>query len=158
MENQNQQLLVLMPSDDELCQEFIIAIRDWVHENIKGVAKSLSWYIEKAKDEIKNIVNIDQQNWLYLDITVSKWDIILESFVSKQGLLTRNALKILLSTVWARTFSNFIVKMNNDPESKDVTINTLSNIMTIFFVNLGKKYLTNENEVSIKEKISNLFI
>lgn len=156
MENQN--LVVAMPSVDELYQEFVNAIRDGVHENIRWVVKSISWYIEKAKDEIPNIIGLDPQAWLFLNIDIASWDHILSSFVEKQGFIARNALKVLLSTVWASTFSNFIEKMKKNEEDKEVTINTLSNIMRIFFENLGKKYLTQENGDTIRQKIANLFI
>ncbi len=156
MENQN--LVVAMPGVDELYQEFVNAIRDGVHENIRWVVKSISWYIEKAKDEIPNIIGLDPQTWLFLNIDIASWDHILSSFVEKQGFIARNALKVLLSTVWASTFSNFIEKMKKNEEDKEVTINTLSNIMRIFFENLGKKYLTQENGDTIRQKIANLFI
>jgi hypothetical protein len=69
----------------------------------------------------------------------------------------RNALKILLSTVGASTFADFIVKMKNDPASMQTTVANLSKIMTIFFVNLSKKYLTKETEATIGAKITALF-
>lgn len=69
----------------------------------------------------------------------------------------RNALKLLLSTIGASTFTNFVAKMKKDPSDVETTTGTLSKIMTLFFAKLGEKYLTKENEASIKEKITNLF-
>jgi len=69
----------------------------------------------------------------------------------------RNTLKILLSTVGASTFTDFIAKMKKAPEDVATTTETLSKIMTIFFANLGKKYLTKEDETTIKTKIAALF-
>jgi len=155
MENPN--LLIAMPSDDELYIAFIDAIKNGVHENIKSIAEKLSWYIEKAKDELKNLIVVDPTNGLVLDMTIEKWDKVLDAFVGKQSWLMRNALKILLSTQWASTFTSFVEKMKKDPSSAETTINTLSKIMTIFFVNLGAKYLTKENEQTIKDKIIALF-
>lgn len=70
----------------------------------------------------------------------------------------KNTLKVLLSTVGASTFTAFVEKMKKNPEDVQVTTATLSRIMNIFFVNLSKKYLTQETEATIQEKISRLFI
>lgn len=151
------QLLLTMPTDDELYTAFIKAIREGVHENIKGIAGKLSWFIENAKDCIKDIIHLDPETGLSLDITLETGDIILATFVSKQNLFMRNTLKLLLATVGASTFTNFVNKMKKDPSNIETTTNTLSKIMTIFFATLGETYHTTENEESIKTKISNLF-
>jgi hypothetical protein len=48
----------------------------------------------------------------------------------------KNTLKVLLSTVGASTFTNFVNKMKQAPEDIEITANTLSKIMHIFFLNL----------------------
>lgn len=154
----NQNLLIAMPSDDELYEAFIDAIKNGVHENIKGIASKLWWFIGNAKDDIKWLLHVDPELWLQLDITVEKWDQILSSFIGKQSRLMKNTLKVLLSTVGASTFTAFVEKMKKNPEDVQVTTATLSRIMNIFFVNLSKKYLTQETEATIQEKISRLFI
>jgi hypothetical protein len=101
---------------------------------------------------------VDPTTGLSLDITIEKGDIVLAAFISKQSWLMRGALKILLSTVGASTFTNFVAKMKKDPEDVRVTTGTLSKIMTLFFVtHLGKKYLTQETEATIHDKIAALF-
>lgn len=150
-------LLIQMPTDQELFEAFVDAIRNWVHENIKGIAGKLSWFLENAKDDIKLLLSLDQTMGLALNINVESWDAILAWFVWKQWRVMRNTLKLLLSTVHASTFTSFVNKMKENPEDIDVTLNTLSKIMTIFFANLWKKYLVQENENSVREKIENLF-
>lgn len=152
-----QQVIIGMPTDDELYVAFIDAIRNGVGESTRDMVNKISWFIENAKDEIKNFIVIDPQNGLVLDMTIPKGNQILASFVGKQWFLMRNALKILLSTVGASTFADFIVKMKNDPASMQTTVANLSKIMTIFFVNLSKKYLTKETEATIGAKITALF-
>ena len=150
-------LLIAMPSDDELYTAFIEAIRNGVHENIKSTADKLSGFIGNAKDCIKNLINVDAKNGLQLAMTIEKWNQVLAAFISKQWRLMRNTLKILLSTIGASTFTDFIAKMKKDPKDVEMTTGTLSKIMTLFFAKLGEKYLTKENETSIKEKIASLF-
>jgi chemotaxis methyl-accepting protein methylase len=103
------------------------------------------------------LISVDQQDGLQLDITIDRGNQLLASLVSKQSRLMRNALKVLLLTVGASTFTDFVHKMKKDPEDVEVTITTLTKIMTIFFADLGKKYLTKETEATIKGKISGLF-
>ncbi len=151
-------LLTTLPSDDELFEAFIAAMKEGVHANISGTIDKISWFVENAKDEIKNLVHVDPTTGLSLDITIEKGDIVLAAFISKQSWLMRGALKILLSTVGASTFTNFVAKMKKDPEDVRVTTGTLSKIMTLFFVtHLGKKYLTQETEATIHDKIAALF-
>lgn len=154
----NQNLLIALPSDDELYEAFIDAIKNWVHANIKGVVAKIWGFIENAKDDIKSLLRVDPVSWLQLDMTIEKWDLILASFVWKQSRLMRNTLKVLLSTVGATTFTHFVHKMKKDSEDIKVTTDTLSKIMHLFFVNLSKKYLTQETETSVHEKISDLFV
>jgi len=71
-ETQTPTLLTSMPSDDELYTAFIDAVRNGVHENIKGVADKISGFVENAKDEIKNLIAVDATNGLALDITIAK--------------------------------------------------------------------------------------
>jgi len=151
------QLPIAMPSDDELYHSFVEAIRNGVAENIRWIADKLSGFIENAKDDLKWLINVDPTDWLQLAMDLAKGDQILASFVSKQNRLMRNTLKLLLSSQWASTFTEFVAKMKADPASAQHTIDNLSKIMTIFFADLGHKYLTKETDVTIKEKISNLF-
>ena len=71
-EQATNQLLIAMPSDDELYDAFIIGIRDGVHEGIKNTVEKLSGYIERAKDVIKELIIVDPQQGLLLDMTVEK--------------------------------------------------------------------------------------
>ena len=151
-------LLTTLPSDDELFESFIAAMREGVHEGIKSTIDKISGYVENAKDEIRNLIHVDPVTGLSLDISIEKGDIVLAAFISKQSWLMRGALKILLATVGASTFTNFVEKMKKDPEDVTVTTGTLSKIMTLFFVtHLGKKYLTQETETTIHNKIAALF-
>ena len=151
-------LLTTLPSDDELFTAFIAAMREGVHEGIRNTIDKISGYVENAKDEIKNLIHVDPVTGLSLDITIAKGDLVLAAFISKQSWLMRWALKILLATVGASTFTNFIAKMKKDPEDVTITTGTLSRIMTIFFVtHLGQKYLTHETEQTIHDKIAALF-
>ncbi|MEI7562917.1 MAG: hypothetical protein WCJ39_04380 [bacterium] len=151
-------LLTTLPSDDELFEAFIAAMKEGVHEGIKSTVDKISGFVENAKDEIKNLIHVDATTGLSLDITIEKGDVVLAAFISKQSWLMRGALKILLSTVGASTFTDFIAKMKKDPEDVTITTGTLSKIMTLFFVtHLGKKYLTQETEQTIHDKIAALF-
>ena len=49
-----QQLIIAMPTDDELYIAFIDAIRNWVAESTRDMVNKISWFIENAKGEIKN--------------------------------------------------------------------------------------------------------
>lgn len=150
-------LAIAMPNDDELYAAFIDAIKNGVHEGIRGTVDKITGYIETAKDEIKNLIFVDPDNGLVLDMTIAKWDQILAVFVMKQGWLMRNALKLLLAATGASTFTKFVAKMKTDPSSKTTTITTLTRIMTLFFATLGTTYLTKETEATIYAKIDALF-
>jgi len=82
---------------------------------------------------------------------------VLADFEEKQSWLMRNALKLILAAFSAGSFTSFVEKMKKDPQSLANTIGTLSKVMTIFFAELGKKYLTKEIETSIHEKVATLF-
>ena len=152
------QVVIALPSDDELYAAFIDAIQNGVHEWIKSTVDKISGFIANAKDELKNLIIVDPQQGLLLDMTIAKWDIVLASFVGKQWFLMRNWLKILLASQWVSTFWAFVAKMKAaTDDSVPVTIWTFSKIMTIFFANLGKKYVTPETADTIHAKIAALF-
>ena len=66
------QLVIALPSDDELYTAFIDAIQNGVHENIKSTVDKISGFIANAKDELKNLIIVDPQQGLLLDMTIAK--------------------------------------------------------------------------------------
>ncbi|MDR0650041.1 MAG: hypothetical protein LBG59_01165 [Candidatus Peribacteria bacterium] len=150
--------LLTMPNDDEFFHTLVDAANDGAHENIKKVIKQITGYVEKAKSEIKRLVNFDPEKGLSLNLTVPVGDATLAAFIDAQNLLVKGLAKALMFSVGASTFGGFLKKMKERPDdSKEVTINTTTRVLTMFFQKLGEKYVINETPEHIREVVVGLF-
>ena len=150
---------IAMPTDDELCSMLVKAADEGVHEDIRSIVKTMTGYVEKAKEVVKELISFDPANGISLRMTIATGDETLTHFIDKQNFLIKAAAKTLMITVGANTFGSFISKMKHsaDPTDKSVTINTTSNILIKFFEKIGSVYKINETPESIRAKVEDLF-
>ncbi|MDR2416180.1 MAG: hypothetical protein LBD75_06345 [Candidatus Peribacteria bacterium] len=153
-----QEKLLAMPNDDELFHTLVDAANDGAHENIKKVIKQITGYVEKAKGEIKRLVNFNPEQGLSLNLSVPVGDAALAAFIDVQNLLVKGLAKALMFSVGASTFGSFLRKMKERPDdSKEITIATTTRVLTMFFQKLGEKYVINETPEHIREVVVGLF-
>ncbi len=152
------QKLLVMPGDDELCETLIAAAQDGTHENIRKIVNQMIGYGRRAKAEVKKLVNFDPNTGISLRLTVESGNDALQGFINCQNLLVKGLAKALMISVGASTFGAFLKKMK---ESKDdsmaVTINTTSNILSLFFQKLGEKYVVTETPEHVRAVVTGLF-
>lgn len=147
-----------MPSDDELCETLITAAEQGTHENIRKIVYQMTGYARNAKTEIKKLVQFDSSTGLSLRLTVESGNDALQGFIDHQNILIKGAAKLLMMSVGASTFGAFLKKMKErTDDSKDVTINTTSNILTLFFQKLSEKYVVIESPEHIRATVQGLF-
>ena len=152
------QKILAMPSDDELCTTLITAAEEGTHENIRKIVHQMTGYTKNAKSVIKWLVNFDLTTGLSLRLTVESWNETLQGFIHHQNILVKGLAKALMVSVGANTFGSFLKKMKErTDDSKTVTINTTSNILTLFFQKLGEKYVVTETPEHIKATVEELF-
>jgi hypothetical protein len=150
--------LLAMPNDDELFHTLVDAANDGAHENIKKVIRQITGYVERAKGEIKRLVNFDPEKGLSLNLTIPVGDAALAAFIDVQNLLVKGLAKALMFSVGASTFGGFLKKMKDKPDdSREITTNTTTRVLTMFFQKLGEKYVINETPEHIHEVVVGLF-
>jgi hypothetical protein len=150
--------LLAMPSDDELCTTLIAAAEGGTHENIRKIVHQMTGYTKNAKTVVKELVNFDAATGLSLRLTVESGNTTLQGFIDHQNLLVKGLAKALMISVGASTFGAFLKKMKErTDDSKAVTINTTSNILTLFFQKLGEKYVVTETPEHIRTTVEGLF-
>ncbi|MDR3169954.1 MAG: hypothetical protein LBU27_09840 [Candidatus Peribacteria bacterium] len=154
----NPNKLLALPGDDELCETLIAAAEQGTHENIRKIVHQMTGYARNAKTEIKKLVQFDPATGLSLRLTVASGDEALQGFIDHQNLLIKGAAKLLMISVGANTFGAFLKKMKEKTDdSKAVTINTTSNILTLFFQKLSEKYIVVETPEHIRATVEGLF-
>ena len=152
------QKILAMPGDEELCETLLVAAEEWTHENIRKIVHQMTGYGRNAKTEIKKLVNFDPATGLSLRLTVASGNDALQGFINCQNILVKGLAKALMISVGASTFGAFLKKMKErTDDSKDVTINTTSNILILFFQKLGAKYVVTETPEHIRATVEGLF-
>ena len=152
------QKIITMPNDEELCLTLIAAAEEGTHENIRKVVHQMTGYAKNAKSVIKGLVNFDPTTGLSLRLTVESGNETLQGFIDHQNILVKGLAKALMISVGASTFGAFLKKMKErTDDSKAVTINTTSNILTLFFQKLGEKYVVTETPEHIRATVEGLF-
>ncbi|MDR0608231.1 MAG: hypothetical protein LBG52_08055 [Candidatus Peribacteria bacterium] len=150
--------LLALPGDDELCETLIAAAEEGTHENIRKIVHQMTGYARNAKSEIKKLVHFDPTTGLSLRLTVESGNDALQGFIDHQNLLVKGLAKALMFSVGASTFGGFLKKMKDKPDdSKSVTINTTSNILTLFFQKLNEKYVVTETPEQVRATVTGLF-
>ncbi|MDR0369459.1 MAG: hypothetical protein LBH96_02775 [Candidatus Peribacteria bacterium] len=149
------QKILAMPNDDELCDILIAAAEEGTHENIRKIVHQMTGYTKNAKTEVKKLVNFDATTGLSLRLTVESGNDTLQGFIDHQNILVKGLAKALMISVGASTFGAFLKKMKDrTDDSKEVTINTTSNILTLFFKKLGEKYVVTETPEHIRATVT----
>lgn len=152
------QKLLAMPNDDELVNTLIAAAEEGTHENIRKIVHQMTGYAKNAKTEVKKLVNFDSTTGLSLKLTVESGNDALQGFIDHQNILVKGLAKALMVSVGASTFGAFLKKMKErTDDSKEVTINTTSNILILFFQKLGEKYMVTESPENIRATVEGLF-
>lgn len=151
--------IIAMPNDDEICQMLVTAADEGVHENIRSIVKKMTDLVIKAKEVVKELVSFDPANGISLRMTIATGDETLQHFIDKQNFVIKGAAKLLMASVGASTFGQFIKKMKDstDPTDKSQTITTTTNILVKFFEKIGAKYKITETPESIHAKVEDLF-
>jgi len=152
------QKILAMPPDDELCATLIAAAQEGTHENIRKIVHQMTGYAKNAKTEVKKLVNFDPATGLSLKLTVTSGNDALQGFINCQNFLVKGLARALMISVGASTFGAFLKKMKErTDDSKAVTINTTSNILSLFFQKLGEKYVVTETPENVRATVTGLF-
>ncbi|GHW02328.1 hypothetical protein AGMMS50249_1140 [candidate division SR1 bacterium] len=151
------QKVIGMPNDELLCKMFLEASQEGSHDNIKGIVKQLGSFFKKAQGEIKTILTFDPYYGLSLNFTRDSANNLLQGFVNSQNFVVKNTLKILMMSLGASTFDDFLAKMQKDPEDVDITRGTMIRIFEAFFQKLDEKYTVEETTEDIAKKVNAVF-
>ena len=152
------QKLLAMPGDDELCETLIAAAQEGTHENIRKVVNQMIGYGRQAKTEVKKLISFDPNTGISLRLTVESGNNALQGFINCQNFLVKGLAKALMIAVGANTFGAFLKKMKESKDdSMEVTINTTSNILSLFFQKLGEKYVVTETPEHVRAVVTGLF-
>ncbi|MDD2536950.1 MAG: hypothetical protein PHU61_00425 [Candidatus Absconditabacteria bacterium] len=155
--NEVAQKIITLPSDDELYTTFMAAAQEGAHDNIKGIVKQISGFLDSAKGEVKRIIIFDPNAGMSLKFDMQTGNDVLKGFVDCQNFLVKGGLKLLMAANGAQTFDSFIAKMKKTEENINVTRGTLTRILTTFFDKLSQKYAILETNDSIAIKVNALF-
>lgn len=148
--------ITTLPGDDELFAAFSKAIQEGTPERKRGVLKNFEPFLAKAKDHVKDVVQMTD-TWLIFNLNKETGDKLIHGFVKAQWFLLQIPLQWVLIMFEADSFTNFVKATQAGRNNPETTIGGITQIGIVCMRILGEKYLVADTEASITERIKAAF-
>lgn len=148
--------ITTLPSDDELFAAFTQAMQEWTPENKKDVLKQFEPFLAKAKDHIKDVVQVTDKGLIF-NLNKETWDKLIHGFVKAQWFLLQIPLQWILFVFGADSFTNFVKATQAGKNNPETTIGGITKIGIACMRILGEKYLVADTAETITERVKGIF-
>lgn len=144
------------PNDQELYDAFYYWVQQGTPEHKRGIIKTFEPFLAKAKDHIKDIIQLTDTGLIF-NLTKETGDKLIHGFVKAQGFLLQIPLQWALIIFEADSFTNFVKATQAWRNNPVTTIGGITKIWQICMQRLGEKYVVADTDDTIKTRVETAF-